>query len=327
MNQLDLFGEQVKVQAKKVPRGGSWNPIVFHDYESFVAKFSAQAAKTTDDCYTPPDVYEAVVRYVSTVIPMDGRQILRPFYPGGDYINAEYPDDGVVIDNPPFSIFTKVVRFYTENRIPFFIFGNGLTIMQCCKFCTAVITGEDITFHNGAKLKINFASNLFGDLIATTAPELAAAIAECKSQKRPSKKLPKYVYPPELVSTSMMQTAAANGRHLAIRRSEAEIVNNLDGHPKCLYGSHLLVAREAAERAREAAERARAREIRISLSQRELAIVEKLSAKDAARCAATTDPSGEMRTASGRTATTGTKTRDAQTNARTINQMPSVSAR
>lgn len=30
----------------------------FNDYEGFVAKF--QPKKTTDDCYTPPAVYEAV---------------------------------------------------------------------------------------------------------------------------------------------------------------------------------------------------------------------------------------------------------------------------
>ena len=34
-------------------KGGSQNPIVFHDYESFVAKFQNKE-KTTDDTYTPP---------------------------------------------------------------------------------------------------------------------------------------------------------------------------------------------------------------------------------------------------------------------------------
>lgn len=112
--QLNLFGEEYTRKAKN-PTGGSQNPIVFRDYESFVAKFT-DAAKTTDDCYTPQDVYEAVVRYVGTITDMSDKQILRPFYPGGDYLNAEYPENGVVIDNPPFSMFTKIVRFYTTTH-------------------------------------------------------------------------------------------------------------------------------------------------------------------------------------------------------------------
>ena len=268
MKQLTLFDEIPATTAKRVPHGGSHNPIVFRDYESFVAKFSAQAAKTTDDCYTPPDVYEAVVRYVGTVTDLTGKQILRPFYPGGDYINAEYPEDGVVIDNPPFSIFTKIVHFYASNDIPFFLFGNGMTIMQCCKWATAVIVGECIKFENGAMVRVNFASNLYGDALAVTAPKLGQSIAACPSQQPKPKRLPKYDYPRELVSTSLLQTVAGGGVELRIDRKEGEIINDLDNHPKGLFGSHLLVSREAAERARE---------IHIPLSPRELSIVEILS--------------------------------------------------
>ena len=39
---------------KKRLKGGSQNPIVFHDYESYIAKFQ-EKEKTTDDTYTPPD--------------------------------------------------------------------------------------------------------------------------------------------------------------------------------------------------------------------------------------------------------------------------------
>ena len=38
---------------KKRLKGGSQNPIVFHDYESYIAKFQ-EKEKTTDDTYTPP---------------------------------------------------------------------------------------------------------------------------------------------------------------------------------------------------------------------------------------------------------------------------------
>ena len=35
----------------------------FYDYEKFVEKFKPK--KTTDDCYTPPAIYEVVAEYVS----------------------------------------------------------------------------------------------------------------------------------------------------------------------------------------------------------------------------------------------------------------------
>ena len=60
MNQLTLFtdaemGGIARPRAKR-PTGGSANPIIFHDYDSFVAKFKDNP-KTTDDTFTPKDVY------------------------------------------------------------------------------------------------------------------------------------------------------------------------------------------------------------------------------------------------------------------------------
>ena len=98
--QLNLFGEEeIEKPKPKRPSGGSQNPIVFNDYESYVAKFQDSGPKTTDDTYTPRDVYEAVLNYVGTIYDLTDKVILRPFYPGGDYEHAEYPENGVVIDN------------------------------------------------------------------------------------------------------------------------------------------------------------------------------------------------------------------------------------
>ena len=54
------------------------------DYQKFLDKF--KPVYTTDDCFTPPEVYEAVRKWVLAhyEIPED-REIVRPFYPGGDY--------------------------------------------------------------------------------------------------------------------------------------------------------------------------------------------------------------------------------------------------
>lgn len=233
--------------ARRKPTGGSQNPIVFHDYESFVAKFQDKE-KTTDDTYTPKDVYEAVLQYVGEMYDLTGKEILRPFYPGGDYEHAEYPEDGVVIDNPPFSIFTKICAFYSARRIPFFIFGNGLTILSCCNVCTAVITSTQITFGNGAKVQCNFASNLFGNKIVTTAPRLSELIKACPSQGTKAE-LPKLIYPDELLSVSDLQIICKGGIEFSVDRSEAVRVSNVDNYPKetGIFGHHLLISKAKAQ--------------------------------------------------------------------------------
>ena len=82
IQQLTLFGEEATIpQVKRPFRVGSQNPIIFRDYESYVAKFQ-DGPKTTDDTFTPRDVYEAVLRYVSDVYDMTNKVVLRPFYPG-----------------------------------------------------------------------------------------------------------------------------------------------------------------------------------------------------------------------------------------------------
>ncbi len=261
------------------PGGGSSNPIVFRDYESFVAKFS-DSPKTTDDCYTPRDVYEAVVRYVSTLTDMCSKVILRPFYPGGDYLNAEYPENGVVIDNPPFSMFTKICRWYSAVGIPFFLFGPGLTIASACKYCTAIVINESVIFENGANVRLNFASNLCGDTMIMTAPKLGRMIAECPSQ-RPKKPLPSFEYPSEVLSVSDLQAIARNGIEFSISRDECRIIRDLDCHPRKggLFGDHFLISmekareKESAKSRRVTVEKAR---MPVLLSEREKKIVEGL---------------------------------------------------
>lgn len=83
-------------------------------YEEFVEKFKPK--KTTDDCYTPPAVYEAVKDWVVKEYSLEGKEIARPFYPGGDYENYDYSADCVVIDNPPFSILSKIFKWYIEKK-------------------------------------------------------------------------------------------------------------------------------------------------------------------------------------------------------------------
>lgn len=267
MRQLTLFGDELTPKKKML--GGSRNPIVFNDYDAFLAKFTDNP-KTTDECWTPRDVYEAVLTFVGEICDLTDKVVLRPFFPGGDYEAADYPANGIVVDNPPFSIFTKICKFYSERKIPFFLFGPGLTISSCCRYCTAVIVADQLTFTNGAKVKCNFATNLMGDTLITTAIRLQELLSACPSQNQ-KVNLPKYNYPPDLLSVSDFQTISKGNQDFAVSRHEAIIVKKLDHHPKELFGEHFLVRKAAARKA--AARKA----IDIPLSCREINILKQLN--------------------------------------------------
>ena len=49
-------------------------------YDEFVEKF--QPKLTTDDCYTPENIYEAVAGWVAEEYGVDRRAFVRPFWPG-----------------------------------------------------------------------------------------------------------------------------------------------------------------------------------------------------------------------------------------------------
>ena len=109
----------------------------FNAYEGFLQKFKPK--KTTDDCYTPPNIYEAVLGWVAReyfraepqrrgeVDYIGDRMVVRPFWPGADFKALEYPRGCVVVDNPPFSILAAIVKFYYANGIDYFLFSPYLT--------------------------------------------------------------------------------------------------------------------------------------------------------------------------------------------------------
>lgn len=130
------------------------------EYSEFVDKFKQK--KTTDDCFTPPLVYEAVKDWVVKEyrIP-DDAEIVRPFYPGGDYEKHEYPDGCVVIDNPPFSILAEIKGFYREKKIKYFLFAPHLTLFSSKgEDERYIITDSDVIYENGAKVMTSFVTNM-----------------------------------------------------------------------------------------------------------------------------------------------------------------------
>lgn len=266
-------------------RGGNVeNEILSHGnkretYEQFVDKFKPK--KTTDDCYTPAEVYEAVKDWAMNKfgIPEDAK-IIRPFWPGGDYRQAKYPKGCVVIDNPPFSILKQICNYYNERGIKYVLFCPALTSMNSCSKGTCFVK-ESITYENGAKVPTAFTHN-FSDALEA-APELNAKLKEINGAGK--KSLPKYTYPPEVITAFMLMNIAAGGMHYKVDKFEK--VRKLDSqkpYKKAIYGAAALVSRQKAEEAKRKVEEARRKaekeeqekNIEWKLSDREKNIVKKL---------------------------------------------------
>jgi hypothetical protein len=225
-------------------------PGLFDDYEGFVDKFKRK--KTTDDCMTPPKYYECVLKYVSDNFDLTNRKIVRPFFPDGDYEAVDYPEGCVVIDNPPFSIISKIARFYTERGVLFFLFAPHLTLFSADLDCTKVVCHAPLTYDNGAKIMTSFLSNLFGDLRIITAPELRKSLM---AKREPKRSLPKYEYPPNVLTVTMLDKLVDNGMTIKIEKSQTFHIKRLDcqkRHGKTIFGGgYLLSEKAAAEKAAE----------------------------------------------------------------------------
>ena len=265
---------------------------LFEDYEGFVEKFKPK--KTTDDCYTPPEVYEVIRDWACAEYGIDHDAIVRPFYPGGDYEAEDY-DGRVVLDNPPFSMLTKICEFYLSRGVPFFLFAPSLTLLSGSKTCMRmchILCDACIEYDNGAIVRTGFVTSYDEGIVARTAPELGKAINAKVDElhRREHVELPKYEYPDYVVTAAMMQRWSKYGIEFEVRREDCAHIGKLDAqkeHGKGIFGSGLLLSeRAAAERAaaeRAAAERAAAERARAhvwELSDRERAIIAMLGGDD-----------------------------------------------
>lgn len=204
--QLNLFAEDCgEVHVKRTKKQ------VFEDYDAFVAKFNSEAPKTTDDCYTPQPVYDAVLEWLRSQVNIEGRSIIRPFYPGGDYKNEEYPENCVVVDNPPFSILTEIVRFYTAAKIDFFLFAPGLTLFSSAqKHCTAIVTATQVVYTNGAVVNTGFLTSLFPAIRIIVSTTLSSDIRRAMSRSVKSGKVVN-CYPDNYVTAALLESAVGGG--------------------------------------------------------------------------------------------------------------------
>ena len=256
------------------------------EYDAFVDKFKPK--KTTDDCYTPPLVYNAIRDWACKKYSIDPTKIVRPFYPDGDYEEFDYFPGCVVLDNPPFSILSQICKFYLAKNIPFFLFAPSLTALggkEVAMQMTHILCDANIEYENGAIVRTAFVTNMGGDIIAETAPELGKAIANAmtKIKAETARTLPKYAYPDHVLTAAMLQRYAHYGIELTVRRGECAWASKLDAQAargKAIFGAGLLLSdRLAAEKAaaeKAAAEKAAAKKagaVIWELSDREKAII------------------------------------------------------
>ena len=245
------------------------------DYDAFVEKFKPK--RTTDDCYTPDNVYGAVERFVRENYGFDG-PIVRPFFPGGDYERHVYPDGCAVVDNPPFSILAQIVTFYAAHGVKFFLFAPALTLFSSSSSsCAALPVGVNIRFDNGADICVSFLTNMEPPWVrAKTYPALYKALdaANRENLRKQTKELPKYSYPDNVLTAAIMQRWCRYGVDYTLRVEDSMRIGELDAQRKAgksIFGSgYLLSTRAAAERA--AAERAAA--VKWELSEAERLAVE-----------------------------------------------------
>lgn len=204
------------------------------EYDDFVKKFEPK--KTTDDCFTPPEVYAVAKEWAVREYGWEGREILRPFFPGGDYENYTYPEGAVVIDNPPFSIITPIARFYEARGISYFLFAPSLTLL-CIPARSHIGVGVTVTYENGAKVNTSFVASEGARV--RSSPSLYDAI---KSSQLRASELPKYKYPPEVMTASKLEQLSRAG--VNYEQDRAVFCKALDAQlaaGKKIYGGAFLV--------------------------------------------------------------------------------------
>ena len=259
-------------------------------YEEFEEKFERAKARTTDDCYTPPEIYAAILAWVRARYDLpDDCTILRPFFKGGDYEHADYPPGAVVVDNPPFSIACKILRFFAARGIKYFIFGDAKTALgrlvsepsHAVVFCNA-----PITYSNGAVVRTAYDTNLEppGTVVCYTSLHTVierAKIAIDARAQRPRRRT--ITYPKNILKFSHLDAIVDRGVELRLDSADYSATRTAGGVN--LFGGGLIVGDSTAEKIKQAIALPRPgapSDITIELTDKDRATIAALNAKSAA---------------------------------------------
>ena len=260
--------------------------VTSDEYARWLEKFDAR--HTSDDTFTPPPVYDVVLDYVRNHYGLgDDVIIARPFYPGGDFEHDDYPAGCIVVDNPPFSMISRIVEAYHRMGVDYFLFapGNILPGIKACSMSTYIATNISITYDNGASIMTSFVTSLEPGIAMRSAPDLNASLQPVCDALRKSKKrkISSITYPDEVLTSSMVGYMSRYGVDFSIERGDVVLISKLDamkGSGKSIYGKGYLVSPTAAAKAAAAkaaaAKAAAASDYTWTLSDRERNIVNKL---------------------------------------------------
>ena len=210
------------------------------EYARFLEKF--KSAKTTDSCFTPPAVYREVLSWLVEQFPeLKDAPVVRPFYPGGDYINETYPEGCVVVDNPPFSIFSQIVRYYTNRGIRFFLFAPSLTLFSSSSSSCFLPLCADIIYENGAHVNTSFVTNLRSDLRIWTPCDLYQRVTAASAALVPKRAKPIVRHSAYIITAAMFGKFVQRGIDLSVPCDECKRVTKEYGRD--LFGGGYLLSR------------------------------------------------------------------------------------
>lgn len=274
--QINLFGEReiISITHNQKPKSGE-------TYEEFIRKFETK--KTTDDCFTPKEVYQTVLDWTFETFNLpEETKVVRPFYPNGNYKAFNYKN-AIVIDNPPFSIISEIIRFYLENGIKFLLFSPHLTLFGSNQDYTSIVVGAEITYNNGAIVRTSFVTNLSKEFRVMTSCELYEKLEAINKKQKPQ--LPKYVYPENVLTVSAVQKLIIRGIDFAVKKTEAKHCRGLQSQKslkKNIFGSGFLISNRAVEEMREKKKIGRKEKqedqvVQWKLSQKEIDIIKSMN--------------------------------------------------
>ena len=187
-------------------------------------------------------MYEAVLGWAREHLDIGDRPIVRPFYPGGDFEHFDYPDNCVVIDNPPFSIFARICDWYVEHGIPFLFFAPAMSSIR--KNLTYIGISCSITYENGANVNTAFVTNMMGDIICTTAPDLHKCVKKANDDNlRQSKNAHRNLsFPDCVLRATTLQTMSRAGVEFCVRREQGRVVGQACENKKGEFGNSILLS-------------------------------------------------------------------------------------
>lgn len=209
-------------------------------YEWLKTKKSANKTKPSDECYTPPAVYSAVAEYVKERFNITDEQIIRPFYPGGDYQNEDYTNK-IVVDNPPFSILASILKFYNEKSIKYFLFAPALTALANIDKTGIIFANLSIKYDNNVAVRTCFYTNFIDGIEAE--PELGEKIKEIQPLNKKKSANNQYDYR-DFISSNF-DTVVRRGVHLFISKEEIEKIATSNGHK--MYGGGIRLSEDKAK--------------------------------------------------------------------------------